>query len=211
MANYLDTISNKLSYIGNFENGEIQIVEDKLEQAGFGIVYEDQFIKVVRDPVVFPNNIEGGYVRILNQSEDKDTGGCVIVPIFNDHIVFIRLFRHATRTWEIELPRGFQESGISEKENMEKEVREELGVSVDSFKKVGIINPNTGLLSSSVGVYIVELEKMPALEASLDDVEVQSRIIVPIKELDEFVLGTPINCSISLSAIYLAKIQSFIN
>jgi len=210
MANYLDTISNRLSYIGNFKNGEIQIVEDKLEQDGFGIVYEDKFIKVVRDPVLFPNNIEGGYVRILNQSEDKDTGGCVIVPIFNDHIVFVRLFRHATRTWEIELPRGFQESGISEKENMQKEVQEELGVSVDSFKRVGIINPNTGLLASSVAVYLVELEKMPVLEASLDDVEVQSRVIVPIKELEEFIMGTPINCSISLSAIYLARIQHFL-
>ena len=210
MENYLMKISPKLAYIGDFKKGEIQIIEDKLGQDGFGIVYEDKFIKVVRDPVIFPDETEGGYVRILNRSEDKGTGGAVIIPIINGKIAFIRLFRHATRTWELELPRGFQEPNLSEEESVKNEILEELGVLSHAVKRLGVMSPNTGLLSSDIAVFIAELSQAPLDKAPEDDIEVYARELVPLEALERFLKEAPVRCSISLSAIYMAKIHGYL-
>ncbi len=210
MDSYLETIPKRLAYVGSTQNGEIIIDQERTDKEGFGVLYEDRFIRLIRDPVVFPDGSTGAYIRILNQSESNGSGGAVIIPVFGDQVAFVRLFRHATRSWEIELPRGFQDPGFSELENVNKEVKEELGVEACKVEKVGDIKPNTGLLSSDVAVYVAKLVRLPELDASRD-VEVHSRRCVPLSELDRFIVEAPIKCSISISAIYLAKLSGHIS
>ena len=206
MTSYLHTIPDRLAYLGTEANAEIIIDENRVHDDGFGVLYEDRFIRLIKDPVVFPDASKGGYVRILNNTESNGTGGSVIIPMIGDQLVFVRLFRHATRSWEIELPRGFQEPNISEADNVQKETSEELGVDTCGVEKIGILKPNTGLLSSDIAVFVVKLAEMPKVD-SVDDMEIESRIIVPSHEIDNFIKNTPVTCSISISALLLARVH----
>jgi ADP-ribose pyrophosphatase len=206
MNSYLDTLPNHLAYLGSAEKGEITIDRSRANDVGFGVLYEDKYIRLVKDPVVFPNESMGGYVRILNSTESNHTGGAVIIPIIGEQVAFVRVFRHATRSWEIELPRGFQDPHISESENARKEIQEELGVDVLVLSRIGIIKPNTGLLSSTIAVFVATLANDPEIDA-VDSIEIHSRVLVPRNDIDDFMRTTPVTCSISLSALCLARLH----
>ena len=60
----------------------------------------------MRDPVRFPSGKLGTYLRILEPSALDGAAGVVLLPV-RDNVIFLReVFRHATRRWELELPRG---------------------------------------------------------------------------------------------------------
>ena len=57
------------------------------------------------------------------------------------------IFRHATRRWELECPRGFRKSGMTAAETETQEIAEELGLEIEGMHYLGEINGNTGLLA----------------------------------------------------------------
>src|SRR5262245_35313789 len=77
------------------------------EWADTGKVFEDQYVTLYRDPVRFPGGQLGTYLRI--SWSEKLGNGVVILPRLNNSFVLTRHFRHATRAWHWEIPRGFGE------------------------------------------------------------------------------------------------------
>ncbi len=212
---YLDKLPTDLKRNGDHSAGEIEIIElsDVDDPRKFGVLYEDAFIVLIRDKVRFPNGKTGGYIRVLNRSqlEHPDSGGTVMVPIWNGKLIFIRVFRHSTRQWEWELPRGFQEPDISKEENAEKEIKEELGVGVRKIQAIGNVKPNTGILASSATCYRVDLEGDPLDNRSRDKEEAIGEVkAVALEELDSFIREQPVTCGFSLSAILLARAHGLI-
>lgn len=201
--NYLDLLTPALRKPGDHRRGEIEILPP--EGAGdFGVLYEDRYILLVRDRVRFPDGQEGGYIRIINRSELANGPGTVMVPIWKNEIVFIRIFRHATREWEWELPRGFQEPGVTEQENAEKEIIEELGIAPSGMRRLGAFNANTGLTTGLIGAYAVELAADPATAGRPAKHEGISRFrSVPPGALADFAATGGIRCGISLAALFL--------
>lgn len=200
---YLQRLPESLRKPGNAALGEIELLAPDTTSR-YGILYEDKYILLVRDRVRFPDGREGSYLRVLHTSEL--TGGCgtVMVPIWNDQIVLIRIYRHATRDWEWELPRGFQEPGISEQENAEKETMEELGVEPARVWRIGAFNANTGLLTGMIGVYAVELAADPRTSGRPEANEGIGHFrTVAERELADLVARGEIRCGISLAALYL--------
>lgn len=207
--NYLMRLPLELRKTGSTLLGEIELLHP-LDSNEFGVVYEDKYIMLIRDRVRFPNGNEGGYIRVVNKGEIAGSAGCVLIPTWADSIFFIQIFRHATRTWEWELPRGFQEPNLSDSENVKNEVFEELGVAASSVEKIGALNANTGLLTGMIGVFAVGLEAdpiafgTPQLSESIKQIE-----RVPISELRDFISTSKLRCGISLAAlmIYLNHVQ----
>jgi ADP-ribose pyrophosphatase len=188
---------------GDANSGEVQVLAPEGDPQ-FGIRYEDPYILVIRDRVRFPDGREGGYVRLVNQGELDGSPGAVIVPVWSGCVVFIRIFRHATRSWEWELPRGFHEAGFSESSNAEKETREELGVGVVSVQHLGGFNANTGLLTGTIGAYAAELAANPLDSGTLEVAEsIRDVRLVPLASLEEFIRQAPVRCGISLAALLL--------
>jgi ADP-ribose pyrophosphatase len=200
---YLQRLPNWMQAAGDANSGEIEVLAGGGDLQ-FGIRYEDPYILVIRDRVRFPDGREGGYVRLVNKGELDGSPGAVIVPVWSGCVVFIRIFRHATRSWEWELPRGFHEAGLSESSNAEKETKEELGVGVVSVRNLGGFNANTGLLTGTIGAYAAELAAnpldsgTPELAESIRDVR-----LVPLASLEEFIREAPVRCGISLAALLL--------
>lgn len=165
---------------GNYREGEIEIVidpaeisqiqkvqEKRLLQKGFsadkaaefsrvGIINEDQYWIWLRDAVYFPQGVPGTYDRLLckNKLKGKFVGVAVLPILPSGQIVLVLNYRHATRSWELELPRGKLELHETLEEAAFRELKEETGLVASSVFFLGEIAPDTGVLSSVIPVFI---------------------------------------------------------
>ena len=78
-----------------------------------------------------------------------------VLPILPSGRIILNLnYRHATRSWELELPRG----GVASQETMEaaalRELKEETGMVASSLILLGRIAPDSGALSSVIPVFL---------------------------------------------------------
>ena len=130
------------------EPGEIKIIQDpdriRVEQAriqaklcaegksenwiDIGILAEDEWEYVVRDMVEFPGGRIGGYRRTINRKHLEGGTGVVIMPVQRDKVLLLKHYRHESRNWYWEFPRGWGSPGLSAEENADKELKEEVGL-----------------------------------------------------------------------------------
>jgi ADP-ribose pyrophosphatase len=103
------------------------------EWAKVGIAFHDQYTMILRDAVRFPDGSLGTYIRMVGNG----TPGVIILPIYQGQVLLIRHFRHATRTWHIEIPRGFGEKDSSNEENAQRELHEEIGAKISHLVPLG--------------------------------------------------------------------------
>jgi len=164
---YFDFIEKYPGYvaeIGDASQGEIEIILDRekmlsIEQSmgrKVGMICSDSFWTWINDACKFPSGKTGVYGRILHtKSEGKiDQVGAIVMPILpNGKIALNCNYRHATRSWEIELPRGGTEKGETEEEAALRETQEETGMIADRVLLLGRINPDSGVQASVVPIY----------------------------------------------------------
>ncbi len=188
LEGYLSYVKQLDQSRGNYQEGEIEIIldpveisrvqkiqENRLLQKGFsaveaaeysriGIVNEDQYWIWLRDAVYFPNAVPGTYNRLIWKSELKSTfPGVAVLPILpSGKIVLILNYRHATRSWELELPRG----GMTAQETPEaaamRELKEETGLLASSVTFLGALAADSGVLSSLIPVFIGHISAQEA-------------------------------------------------
>lgn len=187
-----------------FEPSLIRAAEDQDESrlvaqgrpaawAKTGVVYEDPFIILVRDAVRRPDQSLGGYSRKLPAS---GAAGAVVLPVFEDKIVLIRQFRHATRTQHLEIPRGFGEPGVSAADQARVELREEIQAEADSLVELGNFHSNTGDSSGHTELFLATIHdfgKPQESEGIIDIVlETPKRVAEIIRDgriTDSFTIG----------------------
>ena len=193
---------------GDHRKGEIEIVQDRaqieaIEQGqirrwmkkGFseerarewartGVVAEDAYWIWLRDPVLFPSGSSGTYDRLLWKSALSGPPGAVVVPLLPDGRIVLNLnFRHATRSWEFELPRGGSLEGETAEETASRELREETGLEPQKLRLLGHLAPDTGALSSIVPVYagwVAERQRERAAESAGESAPEDSEAIAGI-------------------------------
>lgn len=207
MNDYLTNLPERLRTPGDHKSGEIEIISASDDEENIGLIYKDKYFTIVRDKVRFPNGGTGGYLRVINTQEVDDLSGTVMVPIWNDSIVFVNIFRHATRSWEWELPRGFQELNISVIENARNEIKEELGSDITELEKIGIITPNTGVLADRSSAFVVKLANWADTGDHGANEGIKRAKLVPFSDLPEFIANGPVTCGYSLAAILHAKLK----
>src|SRR6266487_1628763 len=78
------------------------------EWADIGIVFNDPYVVILRDLVEFPDGSHNGYIRLYNRAYlEGGAAGVVALPEMNGKLLLMHQFRHATRSWHWEIPRGF--------------------------------------------------------------------------------------------------------
>ncbi len=128
---------------------------EELYNYHFGIVYKSRFNMMCVDPIIDSNGGYFPYERIIPTAGN----GVVMVTKHNSNFVLLKQYRHASRKIQISFPRGFGEMGIFSKENAEKELKEELKATISQPPiLLGQIYPDSGLTSSCVDVYLVEID-----------------------------------------------------
>lgn len=165
---YLDLLARypqTLGPLGDHRKGEIEIITDRAVMAQveaekkvkIGIISEDQYIYYLRDAVRFPNGSTGTYLRVIQKSYLSGVGGVVVIPVCDQKIILNLMFRHATRAWELEPPRGFVKENESAEDAAKREALKEAGMVLKKLTKLGTVAVDTGLTSSVVPLYIASI------------------------------------------------------
>lgn len=124
-----------------------------------GVVYSSPYNKLIVDLVLLDGKY-CAYERVIPAFE----GGVVIVPLCEDKIVMLEQWRHATRSLSYQLPRGFGTPALSARDNVVKEITEELNIDsskVSCVAHIGDVEPDNGLTSNCVEVYKCQVAAVP--------------------------------------------------
>jgi ADP-ribose pyrophosphatase len=175
VAGYIHKLPERARYLGSAESGEIEILPeaagpDSHSEDKSGVVYADRYVAVVRDRVLFPGGTLGTYLRIFTQPPSDEPSGAIVLPFDGRNILLRRMFRHATRCWEYEAPRGLRsEDDLTIVETAGRELSEELGIRAHRLEYLGTIYGDTGLIASPNAVFlgwITQGEAIPRPDAS---------------------------------------------
>ncbi len=95
--------------------------------------------------VVAPKQVSGDLVT-----------GVAILPVCEDKIGLLKVYRHAIQGDSWEIPRGFIEEGESDLTSALRELEEETGLTCDpdEMKLLGMITPDAGILAARVQIYV---------------------------------------------------------
>lgn len=179
-----------------------------LNWSEIGVLAADPFFLILRDLVKFPNGTECGYLRVYNQSSLRNCcSGVAVLPLVGDDIVLIHHYRHATRSWHWEIPRGFGEQGLSAKQVATKEIWEEIGGTSHSFLDLGSYHANTGLEGNETILYLAYLDSFgfPQLEEGIDSIKLFS-----IKELSLMIKNGDITDGYTIAAYVRALFRGLL-
>lgn len=128
-----------------------------------GVLYHDAFCTFVKDPVQFPDGRYGTYIRIVPPLSRPN--GVAVLPIVDGDYVFIQQFRHATRRFHWEAPRGYGELGQSAAVTAAQELREELSAQVLDVVPLGEIYPDTGYIGSPLTMFAAKIASFGTVDA----------------------------------------------
>ena len=211
--NYIDLIKERPELFRNSgEEGEIRIltgseaimsIEEELQKE-IGILYEDDYIILLRDAVIFPDMSRGTYIRIIPREAD---GGVVILPVLEEKILLLRHYRHSLRRFVWEVPRGFGEAGLTAEENAVKELAEETGIIDPVLEYLGKVCPDSGTRSDQVSVFRVKLSPAYTFKSRDEKEGIDAYRLVSKRELRELVGSGDMIDGFTLSAVALACLK----
>lgn len=193
-------------FFANPPDAAFQIIFDPEQQqaAGAGVMYQDEYYVLVRDAVRFRDGSVGPYIRLIPAA---GLGGAAVLPLRDARIVLIRHFRHATRAWHWEIPRGFAREGEPPKETARREIMEELMIPAPELVELGNVHPDTGASNVCTRLYLARLTSLGRLET---DEGIDGVLLVTTDEFDAMVLSGEITDSFTLAAILRARVQGLL-
>lgn len=124
-----------------------------------GIIAEDCYWVWIRDAVIFPSGVFGTYDRLMWKSGYQGTPSVGILPLLSNKKIIVNVvYRHATRSWELELPRGCKKTGESEENAAVRELNEETGYHAARCSLLGTMAPDSGVLMSIIPIFCAEVK-----------------------------------------------------
>jgi ADP-ribose pyrophosphatase len=228
--NYLNELPRHAQRRGHVNKGEAEIVTSRREldeiasecarelkgsalgKGGkrIGILLEDEVRFVVRDALKFPSGATKCEMRIIGKTEYDGPNGVAALCISDGRFVLREIYRHATRSWELETVRGRRELGQTSRQAVRAEVKQELGYPVKRMQRLGTIRPDSALMSSILEIFLVELGKGPRQDEP-EESEVFGRIHrLTYRELGRKILRGEVRDGYTIGALALAQLNGLV-
>jgi ADP-ribose pyrophosphatase len=173
--------------------------------AEVGIAFQDQYGLILRDAVEFPNADRRTYTRFTSEME---TGpGVVTLPRYREQLLLIRHFRHATRAWHLEVPRGFGIAGLSSEESALAELDEEIGATVSRLVSLGRVHPDSGAGSDAAALFYAEVESYGDVEAAEGIAEL---LPTSVADFEAMIRDNEITDGFTIAAYARAKLKGLL-
>lgn len=225
-ASYLELFDEYPKLFDN-ENAPIKIIKDESdieawqekrrkelaqqglpsEWAEIGVVLEDPYIIILRDLVEFPNGYRNGYVRMISRPDLTGGVGVVMLPIYENGVVLLKHFRHSTRQWHFEIPRGYGEPNVSAENNARRELEEELGANISELISLGSYYPETGFESQCAEIFLARINSIGLLAT---DEGIVSFTLLGFIELEDWIANEKITDGFTIAAYTRAKLKGLI-
>jgi ADP-ribose pyrophosphatase len=175
------------------------------EWARAGLFYEDPYIILLRDAVIFPDGKPGLYHRIIARNEEPT--GVAILAFQQGKVVLLRHFRHPSRSWHLEIPRGAVGADEDPAEIAKMEITEEIGGTIRSLTRLGLLHGASALMRHSVVLMHAELESIgnPALGEGIAEI-----LLVTPAEFETMIATGAITDAFTVGAAYHARLRGLL-
>jgi ADP-ribose pyrophosphatase len=172
--------------------------------ASVGIAYEDQYLLLLRDAVYFGDGTPGTYIRSV---QEKGAPGVIILPVYQNQIVLTRHFRHATRSWHLELPRGFGLPTMSGEENARRELYEEIGTTAATLHYLGRAHADTGMSTDCNRFFLAHIQNYGQVDRTEG---IKALEMVTLSEFERLLRDNTITDSFTIIAYTHAKLHGLL-
>ena len=107
---------------------------------------------VAQDQTVVPEYL----VVVPKQRTPDGVTGVAILPVVNNKIALLRIYRHAIESWSWEIPRGFVENEEDTLESVARELEEETGLQChkENIRSLGFIDADAGTLTAKIQLFL---------------------------------------------------------
>jgi len=124
-------------------------------------VYKNPWFKVIKKD-------EYHYIE-----EKNSDNGAVILPVVDEQILLVQVFRPAHGRFFLELPRGYGQPGESSLDAALRELSEETGYLArpEDLSCLGSTRPNSAILTSCIDIYLARLSPEQQVWNPEDEVE----------------------------------------
>ena len=206
---YLQKLPPAAQHQGDAAAGEIEIIDKRSApaiRAKTGILIEDKLHYFVRDAVRFPSGSVRTQMRVIGCTMSDGPSGVVALASRRGKIFLREIFRHATRRWELETPRGQREAGYTAEDAARKEIDEELGFRANAIERIGEVSGDTAILASTLPVFWAELADGPPRDHPEKGEAFGAFVELSPSDLRDRIARGDIRDGYTLSAITLAQI-----
>ena len=119
----------------------------------------------------------------------------------------LRHFRHPTRQWHWEVPRGSIEPGRTTKEAAIAELREEAQAEVSDMIELGVLHGASGLMAACVVLFAARLTSIgaPALNEGITETR-----LVTSQEFENMLRNSEITDSFSVACYLHARLRGLL-
>ncbi|MGY3677271.1 NUDIX hydrolase [Streptomyces sp. TE33382] len=180
---------------------DIETSPEAVARAG-GVIYQDTRRIVLCDAVTFPGGTPGTYLRTMSASPQP---GAAVLPVLPDGtVVLVEHFRHATRSWHLEAPRGFGAAGLTSTDTAAKELGEEIGAHAPELLALGRVHPDTGALGDEVRLFAALITSVGALATAEG---IRKAIALTFEEAEEMVRDGQITDGLTIALLYRARLH----
>ncbi|MCH9632315.1 MAG: hypothetical protein S4CHLAM6_06470 [Chlamydiae bacterium] len=218
--NFIEVYSDSLGPAGDHTKGEIEIVKDidkiraiqnehqkSLLKRGLsqeeaeswsqvGIIEGDANWIWIRDAVILPSGRRTIKGRLnWKTSLDGPQGVATLAILKNRNIVVCLKYKHAMRSWQIELPRGRRHFGESAVEASKRELRNETGFIAKSQLFLGSVAASSSNFNTLTPIFLSHVKDHVEPE-NTDDRAILGFLILSKKELKEALLVGHLNLKI---------------
>jgi ADP-ribose pyrophosphatase len=174
------------------------------EWAEVGVAFRDQYVFLLRDAVRFTDGSLGTYIRTV--APEDSFPGVVMLPVWQRQVLLIRHFRHATRGWHLEVPRGFG-SDPDPRVSAQRELTEEIGASDIELTDLGEVYADAGADNSAVALFYAEIGSYGAPELHEGITEI---LPTPLAEFERMIADGELDDGYLLAAYARAKARKLI-
>jgi ADP-ribose pyrophosphatase len=130
-----------------------------------------------------------------------------ILGRYRGDFILLRHFRHPTRDWHLEIPRGAVAIGENPAQMAQVEISEEIGGTITSMTQMGILHGASAFMRHRVVLVYAELSAIgtPELGEGIAD-------IVPVApaELERRIRDSEVTDSFTVAAAYHAKLRGLL-
>ena len=119
----------------------------------------------------------------------------------DDHMLFVRQYRHGTEEVTLEIPGGLVEAGQTPEEAAGRELMEETGHRAEEMILMARVRPNPAFLNNWCYLYLAK-NVAPAGELELDETEDIEVVRIPAPDIPGLIEDGTIDHSLVLSAFF---------
>jgi ADP-ribose pyrophosphatase len=130
-----------------------------------------------------------------------------MLPMLGSSIVVVNAFRHGTRRWHLEAPRGMFDGAEPAEELIRRELGEEIGASPIEITPLGILHPSPGVVAECLYLYLVRIDRIGAVDTHEAIAEVHT---FSVAEFDHLVAAGEVTCGPTLAVYLRAKLRGLL-